>query len=224
MKRISVVIADDHAVLRTGLRMMIDAEPDMKTLGEAADGAGLLEIVRKKQPDVALVDFTMPETDAIQMIGQVVKEHPQTRVVVLTMHEDALYLDAALAAGASGYVVKSAADSEVLSAIRAVHGGRTFVDAGQTRAGGDAGSGRATAGVTRQPLSRRERQVLVLVGQGHTNKEVAAQIGVGEKTVETYRARVAEKLDLHSRADFVRYALDRGLLTAGGERTKLPDR
>jgi two-component system response regulator NreC len=224
MKRISVVIADDHAVLRTGLRMMIDAEPDMKTLGEAADGAGLLEIVRKKQPDVALVDFTMPETDAIQMIGQIVKEHPQTRVVVLTMHEDALYLDAALAAGASGYVVKSAADSEVLSAIRAVHGGRTFVDAGQTRAGGDAGSGRATAGVTRQPLSRRERQVLVLVGQGHTNKEVAAQIGVGEKTVETYRARVAEKLDLHSRADFVRYALDLGLLTAGGERTKLPDR
>ena len=224
MKRISVVIADDHAVLRTGLRMMIDAEPDMKTLGEAGDGAGLLEIVRKKQPDVALVDFTMPETDAIQMIGQIVKEHPQTRVVVLTMHEDALYLDAALAAGASGYVVKSAADSEVLSAIRAVHGGRTFVDAGQTRAGGDAGSGRATAGVTRQPLSRRERQVLVLVGQGHTNKEVAAQIGVGEKTVETYRARVAEKLDLHSRADFVRYALDLGLLTAGGERTKLPDR
>ena len=224
MKRISVVIADDHAVLRTGLRMMIDAEPDMKTLGEAADGAGLLEIVRKKEPDVALVDFTMPETDAIQMIGQIVKEHPQTRVVVLTMHEDALYLDAALAAGASGYVVKSAADSEVLSAIRAVHGGRTFVDAGQTRAGGDAGSGRATAGVTRQPLSRRERQVLVLVGQGHTNKEVAAQIGVGEKTVETYRARVAEKLDLHSRADFVRYALDLGLLTAGGERTKLPDR
>ena len=224
MKRISVVIADDHAVLRTGLRMMIDAEPDMKTLGEAADGAGLLEIVRKKQPDVALVDFTMPETNAIQMIGQIVKEHPQTRVVVLTMHEDALYLDAALAAGASGYVVKSAADSEVLSAIRAVHGGRTFVDAGQTRAGGDAGSGRATAGVTRQPLSRRERQVLVLVGQGHTNKEVAAQIGVGEKTVETYRARVAEKLDLHSRADFVRYALDLGLLTAGGERTKLPDR
>jgi two-component system, NarL family, response regulator NreC len=222
MKRISVVIADDHAVLRTGLRMMIDAEPDMKTLGEAADGAGLLEIVRKKQPDVALVDFTMPETDAIQMIGQVVKEHPQTRVVVLTMHEDALYLDAALAAGASGYVVKSAADSEVLSAIRAVHGGRTFVDAGQTRAGGDAGSGRATAGVTRQPLSRRERQVLALVGQGHTNKEVAAQIGVGEKTVETYRARVAEKLDLHSRADFVRYALDLGLLTT--ERTKLPDR
>ena len=224
MKRISVVIADDHAVLRTGLRMMIDAEPDMKTLGEAADGAGLLEIVRKKQPDVALVDFTMPETNAIQMIGQIVKEHPQTRVVVLTMHEDALYLDAALAAGASGYVVKSAADSEVLSAIRAVHGGRTFVDAGQTRAGGDAGSGRATAGVTRQPLSRRERQVLVLVGQGHTNKEVAAQIGVGEKTVETYRARVAEKLDLHSRADFVRYALDLGLLTAGGERTKRPDR
>lgn len=224
MKRISVVIADDHAVLRTGLRMMIDAEPDMKALGEAADGAGLLEIVRKKQPDVALVDFTMPETDAIQMIGQIVKEHPRTRVVVLTMHEDALYLDAALAAGASGYVVKSAADSEVLSAIRAVHGGRTFVDAGQTRAGGDAGSGRATAGVTRQPLSRRERQVLVLVGQGHTNKEVAAQIGVGEKTVETYRARVAEKLDLHSRADFVRYALDLGLLTAGGERTKLPDR
>jgi two-component system, NarL family, response regulator NreC len=224
MKRISVVIADDHAVLRTGLRMMIDAEPDMKTLGEAADGAGLLEIVRKKEPDVALVDFTMPETDAIQMIGQIVKEHPRTRVVVLTMHEDALYLDAALAAGASGYVVKSAADSEVLSAIRAVHGGRTFVDAGKTRAGGDGGSPRATAGVTRRALSRRERQVLVLVGQGYTNKEVAAQIGVGEKTVETYRARVAEKLDLHSRADFVRYALDLGLLTAGEGRTKLPDR
>jgi two-component system response regulator NreC len=224
MKRITVVIADDHAVLRTGLRMMIDAEPDMKALGEAGDGAGLLEIVRKQEPDVALVDFSMPETDAIRMIGQIVKEHPRTHVVVLTMHEDALYLDATLAAGASGYVVKSAADVEVLSAIRAVHSGRTFVDAAKTEAGANAGSRRATAGVTRQALSRRERQVLVLVGQGHTNKEVAAQIGVGEKTVETYRARVAEKLDLHSRADFVRCALDLGLLTDGGGRTKLPDR
>lgn len=224
MKRICVVIADDHAVVRTGLRMMIDAEPDMKTLGEAADGAGLLQIVRTQEPDVALVDFSMPQTDAIRMIGQIVHEHPRTRVVVLTMHEDALYLDAALAAGASGYVVKSAADVEVLSAIRAVHSGRTFVDAGKTGAGANAGSRRATAGVTRQALSRRERQVLVLVGQGHTNREVAAQIGVGEKTVETYRARVAEKLDLHSRADFVRCALELGLLTDGGGRTKLPDR
>ncbi len=212
MKRIGVVIADDHAVVRAGLRMMIDGEPDMKVLGEAGEGAGLLAVVGRQDPDVAVVDFTMPATDAIETIGRIVQEHPRTRVVVLTMHDDRLYLDATLAAGASGYVVKSAADTEVLSAIRAVHDGRIFVDAGRSHARPNAEDAGATAPPARA-LSRRERQVLVLVGKGHTNREVAAQIGVGEKTVETYRARVAEKLGLRSRADFVRRALELGLLT-----------
>jgi len=220
MKKIEVVIADDHPVVRTGLRMLIDAEPDMTAVSEASDGAGILEAVRDHEPDVALMDFAMPGTDAIGTISQIVKQSPRTRVVVLTMHEDPLYLDAALTAGASGYVVKSAADSEVLSAIRAVHQGRTFVDAGNAiRVEREGWNRPASAGVTKPVLSRREREVLREVALGHTNKEIGEHLGIGEKTVETYRARIARKLDLSSRADFVRYALDIGLLAAGGPPT-----
>jgi two-component system response regulator NreC len=211
VKAISVVIADDHAVVRTGLRMMIDAEPDIGVVAEAGDGAGLLRIVRDHRPDVALIDFTMPDTDTLAVIRQIAEELSHTRVVVLTMHEDPFYLDSALAAGAAGYVVKSAADREVLAAIRAARAGRTFVDAGKAGQRAAAAGPRA-GGLKRSPLSPRERQVLGLIGQGYTNKEVAARIGVGEKTVETYRARVAHKLGLQSRADFVRIGHELGLV------------
>ena len=218
MKKIRILIADDHAVLRAGLRMLIDSQEDLEVIGEAADGAEAVEQAGVLQPDLVLMDITMPGGGGIPAIPAVLKACPKTRVLVLTMHDDATYLRATMEAGATGYLVKSAADTELLTAIRTVAAGRTFVDLpGFAQAAPDAlttGQRAEPAGPRDQPspLSEREREVLALVAQGHTNHEVADRLRISIKTVETYRARLMEKLDLHSRADLVRYALEQGLL------------
>lgn len=218
MKKIRVLIADDHAVLRAGLRMLISSQEDLEVIGEAGDGAEAIEQAGVLQPDLVLMDITMPGGGGILAIPAVLKACPKTRVLVLTMHDDATYLRATMEAGATGYLVKSAADTELLTAIRTVAAGRTFVDLpGFAKAAPDAlTTERSTepAGPRDQPspLSEREREVLALVAQGHTNNEVADRLGISVKTVETYRARLMEKLKLHSRADLVRYALAQGLL------------
>lgn len=219
MARIRVLIADDHAVLRAGLRMLIGAQPDMEVVGEAADGEEAVRKVAKIRPDVAIVDLTMPGEGGIKAIEQIRRESPKTRVLVLTMHEVPAYLRAAFAAGAAGYVVKSAADFELLSGIRSVHRGRAVLDpglAGMVTAGalGKRPGGQQAGGVAGL-LSAREREVLDLVAQGYTNQQIADRFGLSVKTVETYRARLVDKLGLRSRADLVRYALDSGLFGAG---------
>jgi DNA-binding NarL/FixJ family response regulator len=206
VKLLQVLLADDHAVLRGGLRLLINAEQDMAVVEEAADGPEALRKVRRTRPDVVVLDLTMPRTDPLATIRQIARLG--TRVVVLTMHDDPGYVDSALAAGAHGYVVKKAADTELLAAIRAVSGGRRFLDAGGRRPARAPGS---AAGRVRQ-LSGREEQVLRLIGYGFTNREIAGRLRVSIKTVETFRARVCQKLGLHSRADLVRYALHMGLL------------
>lgn len=219
MPGIRVLIADDHAVLRAGLRMLIGAQPDMDVVGEAADGAEAVQKVLDTRPDVALVDITMPGSGGIKAIERIRQECPKTRVLVLTMHDVPAYLRSALAAGASGYIVKSAADSELLSAIRAVHRGHTVLDADlavmvvQGRLGRKAAGSRGGGPVS--PLSPREREVLDLVAQGYTNQQIAERLGLSVRTVETYRSRLVEKLGLRSRADLVRYALESGLLGSG---------
>jgi DNA-binding NarL/FixJ family response regulator len=218
MTRIRVFIADDHAVLRAGLRMLLGAQPDMEVVGEAADGDEAVRAVVETRPDVALVDLTMPGSGGLKAIERIRQESPRTRVLVLTMHDGPAYLRAALAAGSSGYVVKSAADAELLSAIRTVHRGRTVVDPAlaallvQSAYGRKPVGGRGSGGGAASLLSPREREVLDLVAQGHTNQQTADRLGLSVKTVETYRSRLVEKLGLRSRADLVRYALDSGLL------------
>ena len=222
MARIRILLADDHAVLRTGLRMLISDHRDLEVVGEASDGD---EAVRKAailRPDVALVDISMPGTGGIKAIERIRQAAPATRVLVLTMHDVPAYLRAALAAGASGYVVKRAADSDLLAAIREVHRGRTVLDPslaarvvhGSLRRRG------LTGPTPTAPLSQREREVLELVAQGFTNQQIADHLGLSVKTVETYRARLVEKLGLQSRAELVRYALDSGLF--GGEAGPTP--
>lgn len=208
MAKIRVLIADDHAILRAGLAMLVNAQPDMEVVGEASNGAEALQKVLKAEPDVVLMDLTMPETNSFKVIEGIRKERPRTRVLVLTMHDDPAYLRSALAAGASGYIVKKAADTELLGGIRTVHRGRTFVDL--TIAGDLA---EPLPGKTRSLLSQRETEVLRLLVQGHTNQQIADRIHVSVKTVETYRARLAQKLGLSTRADLIRYALETGLLT-----------
>lgn len=208
-EKIRVLLADDHAILRSGLRLLINSQSDMCVVGEAGDVAEAIARAEGLQPDLALLDLSMPGSRA-ELIGSVQERSPRTRVVVLTMHEEPAYLHAALSAGAAGYVVKRAADTDLLTAIRVVHRGGTFVEptlaASLMRPAAPAPTGAAVG------LSRQERRVLQLLAEGHTNQAIADTMSLSVKTVETYRARLSEKLGLRSRAELFRFAVDAGLL------------
>jgi two-component system response regulator NreC len=227
--KIRLVIADDHAILRAGLRMLINAQPDMEVVGEAEDGIEAVQAIQKVNPDVAILDVTMPKSGGLNAIKEIVARNRSTRILLLTMHEEPAYLRTALAAGAAGYVLKKSVDADLLSAIRAVYKGRTYVDSEladilvrDAFGKKEDGAGSAADNL----LSDRELQVLKLVAEGFSSREIAEQIFISTKTVETYRARFAEKLGLKSRAQIVRYALNLGLLasekfTVGKKRAKL---
>ena len=225
--KIRLVVADDHAILRSGLRMLINAQPDMEVVGEAQDGVEAVQAIQKANPDVAILDVTMPRSGGLDAIKEIVARNRSTRILLLTMHEEPAYLRTALAAGAAGYVLKRSVDADLLSAIRAVYKGRTYVDSELAEIlvrdafSKEDRTGSAADGV----LSERELQVLKLVAEGFSSREIAEQIYISTKTVETYRARFAEKLGLKSRAQIVRYALNLGLLssekfTVGKKRAK----
>jgi DNA-binding NarL/FixJ family response regulator len=215
MAKIRVLIADDHAVLRAGLRMLIEAQSDMKVVGEAADGPETVNRARELESDIVLLDLSMPGPPGTVTIERLVRLDPSPRILVLTMHDDPAYLRSALQAGAAGYIVKKAADVELLTAIRVVHRGGAFVNL--TRPGEAAReheaqyAPRSPIGQPR-PLSRREVEVLRLLAQGHTNQEAADRLAVSIKTVETHRKRLGDKLGLKTRADLFRFALECGLL------------
>jgi two-component system response regulator NreC len=217
MQTIRVLIADDHAILRAGLKMLINAQTDMEVVSEAADGDRAVRAARDTRPHVALMDLTMPGSGGMGALEEIARCCPETRVLVLTMHDDPAYLRSVLAAGASGYVLKRAVDTELLTAIRAVHRGGVFVDPSLAHVFlQDVLDKPALAdGGTRslKILSERERQVLKLVAEGYGTQEIAKQILVSVKTVETYRARIAEKLGLRTRHEIVRFAVQMGLLT-----------
>jgi two-component system, NarL family, response regulator NreC len=216
--KIRVMIADDHAILRAGLKMLVNAQPDMEVVSEAADGEKAVEAARETRPDVALLDLTMPGVGGMKALQEMTQNCRETRVLVLTMHDDPAYLRSVLAAGASGYLLKRAVDAELLAAIRAVHRGGIFVDPrlANVLVQDVLAKGGARAGRTRPVniLSDRELQVLKLVAQGYTSAQIAKQIVVGVKTVETYRSRFAEKLGLRTRKDVIRFAVQMGLLTS----------
>lgn len=216
--KIRVLLADDHAVLRAGLRMLINAQPDMEVAGEASSGEEALRLARELTPDLVLMDISMPGAGGIEATAQIRRDCPKVRVLALTMHDDPAYLRSVLAAGGSGYVLKRAADTELLSAIRITHRGETYLAPSLAGAVVQEVLGRKAkkgeGDVPGDTLSEREREVLRLVAQGHTNQQVADRLALSVKTVETYRARLMEKLGLKSRADLVRYALSTGLLTS----------
>jgi two-component system response regulator NreC len=215
--KIKVMIADDHAILRAGLRMLINAQGDMEVVSEASDGEMAVQTARETKPDVALLDLTMPRVGGMKALEEMTRDCRKTRVLVLTMHDDPAYLRSALAAGASGYLLKRAVDAELIAAIQAVHRGGIFVDPrlANVLVQDVLAKGSTKLGRTRPAniLSARELQVLRLVARGYTSAEIAKQIFVGVKTVETYRARLVEKLGLRTRSDVVRFAVQMGLLT-----------
>lgn len=211
MTPIRLLIVDDHAILRAGLRMLLELQRDIAVLGEAGNGVEVVPKARDLQPDVVLMDLTMPGPPSGDVIREIRRVCPKTHVLVLTMHDDPAYLASAMAAGASGYVVKKVADAELLSAIRAVHAGRTFVDLTQSL-----DSPPHSVSSSPKNLSRRESEVLRLLAQGHSNQQIAARIKVGVKTVETHRTRLSEKLGLKGRAELYRFAVESGILTSDG--------
>lgn len=213
MTKTRIVLADDHAVLRSGLKMLLNAQDDMLVVGEATDGQQTLSAVREHMPDVLILDITMPKTDGLHLLHQLTRTFPHVRVLILTMHEEEGYLRRALEAGAAGYCPKSAADAELISAIRAVMHGNVYIHPAHTKILLDKmlPTPSAPRAISAE-LSEREREVLKLVALGHTNQEIANQLSLSVKTVESYRARGMEKLGLTSRAALVRYAIQEGWL------------
>jgi len=211
---IRVLIADDHAVLRSGLAMLLGVQADLAVVGEAADGTEVVGKARDLRPDVVLLDLSMPGPPGAEVIRQVLRASPKSRVLVLTMHDDPAYLAAAMLAGAVGYVVKQVADTELIQAIRAVHAGRTFVDLTRSSDPVPRPKEAGTRSATEMPkhLSRREVEVLRLLAQGHSNQQVGDLIHVSVKTVETYRTRLSEKLGLKGRSELYRFAVESGVL------------
>ncbi|OGT25317.1 MAG: DNA-binding response regulator [Gammaproteobacteria bacterium RBG_16_66_13] len=220
MARIRILIADDHGVLRAGLKALFNAQPDMEVCGEAADGQEAIAVATSAAPDVVLLDLKMPGLGGAEAIGRIRAAHPGAKVLVLTMYDDESYLRKVLDAGASGYVLKRAADVELLSAIRSVHEGGIYLDPALGRAVVEgflavrpaSGKARAEEGEA-DPLSDREREVLRLLAYGYTNRQIAEKLFLSVKTVEGYKARIVEKLGLRGRAALTRYALEKGLLS-----------
>ncbi|MAT97343.1 MAG: DNA-binding response regulator [Anaerolineaceae bacterium] len=215
MPKIKLILADDHAVVRSGLRMLLQAQPDMEIVGEAESGVQALAQVRSLQPDVILMDIQMPGMNGIEATRQIKEAYADTAVLALTMHEDDQYFFEMLQAGASGYLPKRAAPDELVRAIRTVSRGEVFLYPSlatrlvQSYVGGDAGED-SVALVS--DLTPREKEVLVLIAEGLTNPEIADQLVISVKTVDRHRENIMRKLNLHSRIELVKYALRHGLI------------
>jgi two-component system response regulator NreC len=208
---IRVLIVDDHAVVRSGLRRVLEAEDDIEVVGEAGDMRAAVFEARAQKPDVVLMDVVMPGPTGIEATPAVLKEAPETKVLVLSMQDDPQYVREAFSAGASGYVLKEAVDAEVVDAVREVSGGGRYVHPalGARLVAADA---EERARADEDPLSDREREVLRLLALGHTNQEIAEMLYLSVRTVETHRAHIMQKLRLSTRAELVRYAIEQGFL------------
>ncbi len=215
---IRIVLADDHAVLRAGLRVLLNAEPDISVVGEAGDGAEALRAIALHQPDIIVLDLMMPNVKGLDIIEQVTQSYPHTRVLVLTMHADTQYIRHVMKAGGAGYVLKSSADTELITAIRVVASGNSYLTPEATQVlisdyrDKDEPHPKTDTGLGL--LSEREHEVLVMTALGYSSREIGELLFISPKSVDTYRQRLMEKLQLENRAELVQYALKNGLLEA----------
>ncbi len=223
MEQIRVFLVDDHAVLRAGLRMLLNAEPDMSVVAEAGDVLQAGEALEQLQPDVVLLDVSLPGINGLEGLVDLIQKSPRSRFLILTMHNDEQYLRRALSLGAAGYVLKQAANDDLLSAIRVVFQGGTYLhpthravlfeDPANGLGGMDlkTKSGHVDEDL-KGKLSPREYEILQLIAMGYTNRQAAEKLYLSDKTIETYKARLMNKLGLHSRVELVRFALQQGII------------
>lgn len=213
--KIRILLADDHTILRAGLKMMLNAQPDMEVVGEAQDGRQAIEEAQKLQPDLVLMDITMPDLNGIEATRQIKRLVSDTKILMLTMHEHDEYVFQALQAGASGYMLKEAADTELITAIHVITSGQFYLSpTAQSVVVGDYLQ-KVRTGEERDSyssLTEREREILKLVAEGFTNNQIAERLVISPKTVDTHRTHIMDKLNMHSRAELIKYAMRRGLL------------
>lgn len=212
--KLRLLLADDHEIVRQGVKVMVDAQPDMKVIGETSNGREALRLARELQPDIVVMDISMPDLNGIKATEKLKQSCPELKIIALTRHTDLGFLQKILSAGASGYVLKQSASVELLSAIRAVAAGGHHLDAaiaGKVMSGFTRSRGTPKNAATPR-ISEREAEVLRLVALGYSNKEIAAHLEISIKTVEVHKANAMRKLDMRSRIDIVRYAVVQGWL------------
>jgi DNA-binding NarL/FixJ family response regulator len=211
-----ILLADDHAMVRRGLRHVLDAEPDLEVAAEAEDGRSALSIARSEEIDLAILDVSMPRLTGMQATRELLKHRPDARVLILSMYDNEEYFFEAIRAGASGYVLKSAADRDLVEACRAIVRGEPFVypDAVKTLIRDYLERVRVGEDLPADPLTPRESEVVKLIAEGYSNKRIAEELVISEKTVGRHRANVLEKLGMHDRVELTRYAIRRGLVEA----------
>jgi len=215
MGQLRILLADDHTVVRQGLRKVLEERPDWIVVAEAGNGRDAVKHAEELKPDIAILDVAMPLLNGIEATRQIVKRAPATRVLVLTMHSDEAYVNQILKAGASGYLLKDSADVDLIEAVSAVSQGKSFFSPAVARLMlDDYVRQLADKGVSDryETLSEREREIFQLIAEGKANKEIAHILSISPSTVETHRARIMEKLDLHSAAEIVLYAVRRGVI------------
>jgi two-component system response regulator NreC len=215
MNGIKVVLADDHTIVRKGLRSLLDAEVDMDVIGEAGDGKEAIELVGQLKPHIVVMDIGMPVLNGLEATRRIIKKHPDTKVLILTMHTNEEYVFEILQAGASGYIIKKAAPTELVAAIRAVKQGESFLSPSISKKVIEEYLQRAGEEKREDAfdlLTDREREVLQLIAEGLSTREIAEKLFISTKTVETHRMHVMEKLDLHGTADLTRYAIRKGIV------------
>jgi DNA-binding NarL/FixJ family response regulator len=211
-----ILLADDHTIVRQGLRRILEEREDWRVVAEVADGSEAVRQALELEPDVAILDIGMPHLNGIEATRQIVRRLPDANVLILSMYADEAYITRAVQAGARGYLVKDSADTDVTRAVEAVSRGRAFFSPAAARVlVDDAGRARSRLGETDryERLSEREREILQLIAEGHSNKTIAGMLHVSPTTVETHRAHILEKLDLHSVAEIVLYAVRRGIIS-----------
>jgi len=207
---LNIVLAEDHQTVREGIKMLVNAQADMRVVGEAGDGASAIKTVREKRPDVIVMDISMPEMNGLKATRKLKAEFPDVKILTLTRHDDDSFLEQLISAGASGYVLKQSAPAELINAIRTVGSGNAYLDASLTGKVMGGLVGRGLRGNKRKEVSDRELEVLRLIALGYSNKEIASQLDLSVKTIEAHKANAMKKMNMRGRIDIVRYAILQG--------------